>query len=303
MTEWARKVRTGESLRIPAAAYNAFVDAAVAARRGSLAADAGNRGESSTRILAINTGAAPIPRWHGCVILGAAEGMTSADGKAVVEVALEDIGKVKDQKAGLFAIAAEAIFAGGVGSVVVSGVTIAATEDALDEFAATDFRGEFEEGLLRPSPDGTLRVLGMVDEPTSAAIGYALVRMDSGSPSSPSFLARISDADPIANNDNRWRYTWVEVQVDTDGNFVDRSNGRTSADLGKAYNTVEAFNDGDGVEGPGWDLGNAPGTFAIQPIQQCVVEMRLEPIDGGAFVPLFSMANVLDGECEEEGSG
>jgi hypothetical protein len=302
--DWQRRARAGEPLRVSATAYNAFVEAAIAVKRGSFAGGAGERTESSTRILAVNAGGLPIPRWHGCLITGSADAMTVSDGTPIVKVSLDDVGKIKDSKIGIAAIASEAIAAGGVGLIVVSGVTIAATEETLTDFASSNYLGEFEDGLLVASASGTIRVLGMVAIPTSSSsIGHALVRLESAPSTSSSFLARITDAEPISGGVNRWKYEWHEVEVNASGSFIERVGGRTSGDLGKAYNSVEADNDGNGIEGPGWDLDNAVGNFEIKPIQACVVEMRLQPIDDGAFLPVFAMANVLDGECEEDTSG
>jgi hypothetical protein len=300
MTEWARKVRTGESLRIPAAAYNAFVDAAVAARRGSLAADAGNRGESSTRILAINTGATPIPRWHGCVIDAVAEATTVADGRVVVEVKADASGRSDETKSGLMAVAPAEIAPGAAIAVVVAGTTIAAVLSSSEEFEAAGFRGEFEDGLLAASASGPVRVVGIVDEGTSSTPGYAVVRLGEAPPSQ-TVLAEITDYHSLAEP-NRWEYSWQEVAV-VNGGSVESTNNLDSTGEGRAYNLCELVNDGEQVEGPGWDLDNAPGTFAIQPIQKCVVQLRKITMTNGNPRWVFFAANVLDGECEEEGSG
>jgi len=109
--------------------------------------------------------------------------------------------------------------------------------------------------------------------------------------------AKITGATLLSGATNRWEYAWEEIELTTAGGFQTRTGGLTSSAKGKALNLCEAFNNGLDVEGPGWDLDNAPTGFEIKPIGQSVVQLWLMRGPGGAKRYVFSLANVLDGEC------
>lgn len=113
------------------------------------------------------------------------------------------------------------------------------------------------------------------------------------------FLAKITSSASLATN--RWKYAWSEVVLDrTDDGFDIRGrSGTTTTDY--ALNTVEAFNDGTGVQAPGVDIDGAdyPAGFALMAIQgDPVVMMYPIPDDEGRLRYFFSLANAHDGECE-----
>ena len=109
-------------------------------------------------------------------------------------------------------------------------------------------------------------------------------------------LAQITGATAIVGATNRWEYDWTEVEP-TATAFATKTGGYTSAAKGKAWNLCEAFNDGTSLEGPGWSLTTAPTGFEIKPISDAAVQLWLMRGPGGAKRYVFSLANVLDGEC------
>jgi len=107
-------------------------------------------------------------------------------------------------------------------------------------------------------------------------------------------FAEITGASVIGSN--RWEYDWQEM-VPGNAAFSVRQNGWNSANNGKAWNLCEAVNDAADKEGPGWNLATSPTGLAIQPIDECVVQLWMARKDDGALLWFFQMANVLDGEC------
>jgi len=114
-------------------------------------------------------------------------------------------------------------------------------------------------------------------------------------------LAQIVGNSPKSGAANRWEYEWQEVEL-TDSGVQLMSDGLAwdDADQRKAWNLCELINTGSGIEGPGWNLATAPGSFAIQPIDNCCVILHSYIDDQGEQRWVFEMGNVLDGECEEE---
>jgi hypothetical protein len=113
-------------------------------------------------------------------------------------------------------------------------------------------------------------------------------------------LAEITDNAPMANAANRWEYDWREVEVTDVGSVQVKTDGLDSDDAGLAWNLCELVNTGSGIEGPGWNLATAPASFEIKPIDSCVVQLWSVRMSNGEPRWVFSMGNVLDGECEEE---
>jgi len=108
-------------------------------------------------------------------------------------------------------------------------------------------------------------------------------------------IAEITGHTLIAGESNRWEYTWQEKTIDGTLAVVDGYLDDTK--LYTALNLCEMVNDGVGVEGPGWDLANAPATFNIQPIQKAVVMMWPYTLDDANQRMVFAVSNVLDGAC------
>lgn len=111
--------------------------------------------------------------------------------------------------------------------------------------------------------------------------------------------AKITGSTAISGATNRWTYTWTEVYVDDDFDWV--AGVRDSDDYGVAIAAVEAFNDGTGVEGNGVDMDNLEGTFALQPLQGSPVMLLVGPYATSEATPFWVIAgatNAIDGSCQ-----
>lgn len=102
---------------------------------------------------------------------------------------------------------------------------------------------------------------------------------------------------------NRWRYPWQQAKltgttwaVNEEGLAYDASDTDTWA-----LNTVEASNDGLGVEAPGVNIEQEPylsSGFSLQPISgQPVVPLHFFRDTGNVVRYVFSLANAHDGTC------
>lgn len=132
--------------------------------------------------------------------------------------------------------------------------------------------------------------------------GGTVIAVQQEALSASTFLARI-----VANESdgtNRWRYMWYEVVKQaagysegawakkTDGRKGDYSNGLF------ARNTIEAMNDGDGVQGNGVSIANLTGSFAIKPAPTgVIVEMIPVRLTNGDTEYWFTYENGVDGSC------
>jgi len=107
-----KKVQTGDALHIPAPAYNAFIDTAIAQQRGLTLGGGPQRrlGVSGTVITAYNPTANAIP-WHGVV-----EVLSTEHGEDIT------VGKSGDAAgAGVYGIALEQIAGSAYGAVALAG--------------------------------------------------------------------------------------------------------------------------------------------------------------------------------------
>jgi len=114
-------------------------------------------------------------------------------------------------------------------------------------------------------------------------------------------LAKITTSSLITGASNRWDYAWEEVELTSTGTQT-RSGGLTSTGQGYAWNLCEMNNDGgsasDKLEGPGWNVYDAPSGFDLRAIAGGpVVQLWLVRGPSGVKRWVFSLANVLDGTC------
>ena len=112
----------------------------------------------------------------------------------------------------------------------------------------------------------------------------------------PYFPAKLNGNTDIS--DNRWSYTWTEVELNITGTYSTKAGGRTNTSHGVAYNRNESGNTGSGVEGNGVNVDNLPAGFTMQPIgTNAVVSMRLETNCSDVLEPMFEVSNAIDGSC------
>ena len=113
-----------------------------------------------------------------------------------------------------------------------------------------------------------------------------------------SFWAEIGDATPVEGASNQWTYDFTE-KVRTTTGWTAPATPRT----GSALNSIEANNDGVGVEGNSVDrsLTDYPAGFSYQPVKgHPIVRMWQEYADDDPTAPVytFEYENADDGPCE-----
>lgn len=116
-----------------------------------------------------------------------------------------------------------------------------------------------------------------------------------------SFWAKITGSLAMSGATNRWQYAWSEQVRNATGWETPEGgrSGTTEEDF--ALNSVEANNDGAGVEGHGVDVDgdDYPDGFEVQPIQgDRVVRMWEEATADGELCYSFEATNADDGTCE-----
>ena len=235
MPDDLRKVRSGQPLRIPAGAYNAFVDAAVdlRSRQGRGQAVAGPLVESAQRgigvVLVRNDSGELIEPHHALAITGVLVEPGEDDQERTFHSRTPLTGDVATEESDTlaFAVALQPIKPNALGPCVLTGVTTARVyitneTDTTCELAA-------DETVLASTPMGGIPILWKED-----GTGEKWAVIELGRPSPGRITAILGAAQPIPTERNRWRYPWVEAQID--GNpgspdylrYVPVENGLTS---------------------------------------------------------------------------
>ncbi|MCC6320051.1 MAG: hypothetical protein IT438_01275 [Phycisphaerales bacterium] len=302
-----RKVRSGSPLRIPAAAYNAFVDAAVDLRRRERTTNAGPSLEPAQRgiVLVRNDSDDEIEPYHALAITGVLVLPDSEDQERTfhsrtpltAEVATEESPSLS------FVLALQPIKPGDLGRCVLTGVTparvfITNETDTTCELAP-------EETVLASTPMGGIPILWK-EEGTGEK--WAVIEM--GQPSLGRVTAILGAAQPIPTENNRWRYPWVEARIDGDPGsetylrYVPVPEGLTSQLPGGgedptrlAINRFEAhhMNNFDPGSGFGGLLGLGPVCELPGVLPKCPparsLKPKLVPIPEGVCVQLTCERN------------
>ncbi|MHC4083452.1 MAG: hypothetical protein ACYSU2_19240 [Planctomycetota bacterium] len=187
-----RKVRTGDPLRIPARAYNAFVDAAHLARRIDADTGAGPAlpGAQEHLILVRNESGADLPRFgilgiDRPIIEPGAEGNTDEFKRraALIGAAIT----TTDEFVGRFVVAREPIASGKIGWSVIRGVTPATVNVIDEDHSHADTYPD--EQVLRSGFTGAARILWK--EPGT---GELLALIEMGPADRDRFAARLGTA-------------------------------------------------------------------------------------------------------------
>jgi len=304
MADPLRKVRTGEPLRIPAGAYNAFVDAAHLARRVDPDAlrDPALPAAHEHLVWVRNDSGEDLPRFGALGIAGPiiepGEGGNDDEFKrrtALIGAAIT----TTDEYVGRFVIAREPIVAGRIGLAVIRGATPAIVNVVDEDHTHADTYPD--EQHLRSGFTGAARILWKED-----GTGLKLAVIEIGPANRDRFPAKLGDAHLIDGRTFGWLYEWDEVRLDADpasltfGQYVAPAPGSDALSSSGgpnrlAFNRYEAHlsvmftqND-DGTEGfanagacivPGV-LENCPPPKAAVPMlrsvpEGVVVEMRAE---------------------------
>lgn len=141
------------------------------------------------------------------------------------------------------------------------------------------------------------RMLGTAHHTTDSETGKWVYLVGSAAGSGGGFWAQITANYSVGNN--IWNYSWVEQERIADG-WQDLAGGRTGTanTSTAAYNSIEANNNGAGMEGNSIDVDNLADGFDLQPVQgDPVVWMREDDV-AGTTAYSFSYENAVDGECE-----
>ena len=302
-----RKVRSGEPLRIPAAAYNAFVDAAVGQRSRDRNTVADPLREVMPRgiVLVRNDSDQTIERYHAMAITGVLVEPGDDDQERTFHSRTPLTGEIatEDSRPLEFVLAMQPIKAGELGRCVLTGVTPARVfiTSELD----TTCEIEPEETVLASRPMGGVPILWKED-----GVGEKWAVIEMGRPSPGRVTAILGAAQPIPTETNRWRYPWQEARLDGDpgsetylryvavpeGLSSQRSSGGEDPTL-LAINRFEAHHMDDGTASSGFEgllglgpvcdlpgvLPNCPPARSLQP--------KLVPIPEGVCVQLTSERN------------
>lgn len=302
-----RKVRSGQPLRIPAAAYNAFVDAAVDLRRRERNSNAGSALEPAQRgiVLVRNDSDDDIEPYHALAITGVLVQPDNEDQERTFHSRTPLTGEIATEESPSlsFALALQPIKPGDLGRCVLTGVTparvfITNETDTTCELAP-------EETMLASTPMGGIPILWK-EEGTGEK--WAVIEM--GQPSPGRVTAILGTAQPIPTENNRWRYPWVEARIDGDPGsdtylrYVPVPEGLSSQLQGGgedptrlAINRFEAhhMNDFDPGSGFGGLLGLGPVCELPGVLPKCPparsLKPRLVPIPEGVCVQLTCERN------------
>lgn len=293
-----RKVVSGQPLSIPAPAYNAFIDAAMAHRRSqAVGTPPLGIGADRSAVLVRNDTGAARSRLDVLALGGAL--VTAENGESQFLRAAAFAGTAPTAAAiGRGVVLLEPVGPGRIGRALADGVGHARVRMVSEQDRCADV-DPASPSRLRSCEDGSAQLLWVqpVGERDDPAVALAIVRVRAAS--MVSMHARITSSTVLATN--RWRYSWQEVRPNAAGTaWVTVSGGFTQATHGYAYNAIEAGNNSSGVQGNGVNLANLPGTFALQPLgaNKAVVELRGPYLTAGGVMSWWiSAVNAVDGAC------
>jgi hypothetical protein len=309
MADPFRKVRTGDPLRIPAAAYNAFIDAAHLARRIDPDAlrDPALPGAREHLVLVRNDSGEDLPRFGilgiaGPIIEPGAEGNEDEFKRraAIIGAAIT----ATDEYVGRFVVAREPIASGRIGWAVIRGATPAMVNVIDEDHGHADTYPD--EQFLRSGFTGAARILWK--EPGA---GQKLAVVEIGPADRDRFAARLGTASLIDGRTFGWLYEWEEARLDADpfsfsfGQYVRPSGSAAEGWLASAgdpaklaFNRYEAhlsvFHEQSGGT-EGFANGGAciiPGALENCPPRRAAVPL-LHPIPEGVVVELRAERTLL----------
>lgn len=310
MSNWQNKVRAGDPVRHSAAAYNAFIDAAVAHR--NLATSGTTRGASRTGdyVMAENRGTKIAESWYPVILdAGVEESVARRDTRVVLAFGDANSDATPHSAFGCVAVPQEPIRPGATGLACVAGMTYAVCAVAANYAIRPGQRLGYAtiSGL-----DSVTPCFGRNSYGNAIAYGVAKsidaetelrpVRLTAGS---HAFSARITSSTQI-DDVPQWEYGWEEVRAEFYSGGYDLvvpPGGMGSAADGKAYNILEAANTtttayGGPVTGDDFAINETGVLFRPVPTG-AVVQMWFE-VDGGMTAigrPMFQAPNAVYGPC------
>lgn len=281
-----KKVLPGDPVRIPAPAYNAFVDAARWHRtRRTVGPASGSLDLPPGAAWVRNAGATDLPRF-GVVGLGGPLFPSSGDLAAFkAEDALTgQVPADASHRGGRLGIAREIIEAGAVGAVTVMGLA----KCQVDFGAGPAYpRADLIDGdaaKLRAEPCGPIEILW--SESTSG-VSWALVRVGSGV--GRPVLARLHT--PTQLSANRWTYQAEIGEIDGAGAW---SGSGVSV---SALSMAEFLNGASGTLGSGVATATLPANFAHVPMGERLALLWGPYGTTASPVYLVEGESNVDGEC------
>jgi len=96
---------------------------------------------------------------------------------------------------------------------------------------------------------------------------------------------------------NRWKYSWVEVELEEDANWTVRQGGRTSTTDDYAWNKAEVYNSASGTQGNGHNVNDLPTGIGLLPIGPVVVDLIFHANCHDVAEPHFFAMNEIGGSC------
>lgn len=225
MSDELKKVQPGAPLRIPAAAYNAFIDAAVEMRNRRFDRSSTQNSQSDTQtILVRNDSGEDRDRFE---VLGIDAPIIDPDDNSQAftdRIALCGVVPHEDGHQGRFVILAEPLATGKIGRAWVAGVCVTKVDvrDAAHGFADI---ADGEMGHLQSSTSGAATILW---KPDGIGIQWAVIRFGAGGGSDMALLR-------LAGTTGRGGgYTAVRVRPNPSYSTINMQSGNyaAAADLG-----------------------------------------------------------------------
>lgn len=308
MTDWQRKVRAGDPVRNSAAAYNAFIDAAIAHRNLAATGVTKVASRAGDYVLAENRGGTVAEAWYPVSLhTGLEEAVVRREARMVMAFGGDTAGISMRHAAACVGVPQEPIRPGAVGTVCVAGMTYAVCRKSASYPTRPGQRmtysvsqvgvGDFVPAFVRDSRGAAIAFAPAKE--IDADFEVRPVRIDGGN---HVFSARITGATQESTGSARWEYDWEEVQF-LGGAFWDTPvGGMTSAVDGKARNSLEAGNTtttayGGPVTGSDFQINETGVLFRPVP-NGAVVQMWFEADpEEGLGIPIFQAPNAVYGPC------
>lgn len=298
MTDTLRKVNPGDPLSIPAATFNAFVDAARASQRARAIGAAGTSDTLSdqTTVLVRNDAGVDVPRFGVLGIGGPIFAPEDGLDEWFQQTSLKGVLPSSATHHGRFVVTLEPIDAGKVGVACLSGLVLCRVDGFSGSARFADV-ADGQAGYLRAAPRGAAQILWR--EP-GASQEWAIVRV--GPPNETGFYATITASTPVAGQPNRWMYDWAEVvKVGTGyGGWNQPVGARIGAGASAARNLAEDMNTATGVQGHGIDVTRAgfPAGFATVPAPAGLIVRIFAVVNAsGTAEHWFNFGGNVDGTC------
>ncbi len=301
MSNWQRKARPGDPLRVSAAAYNKFIDTAVAVDARTFAGQPGAITRSNTIILAVNDGESPCDAFTPYRITGVeSPSIERRDAKAVIRINGDGSGAVLTDPT--FVVPQEAIRPGNVGKVAVSGWTYCRVRDLPGEEMPPGTRLGISDGMLVPDAIGAATLIheGVGDDAESgddATMALVVIGLIEGE-----FYAKLGLTAEQDGTAARWLYAWDEVSWDSESSEWDQvDGGRSWSVWGRARNLLETSNTAASaysipVAGQNFEIGNTGVRFREVP-PGTIVRVSIARSTDGLGLPTFSAPNPVWGPC------